>query len=49
MDPGLSAGELSELALVADEYLVPDLTQQVETLLVERLVSGEEYRGAGTI
>ena len=41
LDPGLSAGELSELALVADEYLVPDLTQQVEMLLVERLVSGD--------
>lgn len=39
LDPSLSAGELSELALIADEYLVPDLTLQAEALLVEYLVS----------
>lgn len=39
LDPLLSAGELSELALIADEYLVPDLTLQAEALLVEYLVS----------
>ena len=38
LDPSLSTGELSELALIADEYLVPDLTRQVEALLVESLV-----------
>lgn len=38
LNPSLSAGELSELALIADEYLVPDLTRQVEALLVESLV-----------
>lgn len=36
--PSLSTRELSELALIADEYLVPDLTRQAETLLVECLV-----------
>lgn len=45
LDPGLSAGELSELALIADEYLVPDLTQQAETVLVEYLVSAWFDRG----
>ena len=49
LDPGLSAGELSELALVADEYLVPDLMWQAEALLVECLVSvvldGSGYGG----
>lgn len=39
LDPGLSTAELSELALIADEYLVPDLTRQAEKLLVECLVS----------
>lgn len=39
LNPLLSAGELSELALIADEYLVPDLTLQAEALLVEYLVS----------
>lgn len=38
LNPSLSTRELSELALVADEYLVLDLTHQVEALLVERLV-----------
>ncbi len=38
LNPSLSTRELSELALVADEYLVLDLTEQVEALLVERLV-----------
>lgn len=39
LDPSLSAAELSELALLADEYLVPELALQVESLLVETLVS----------
>lgn len=39
LDPSLSVAELSELALLADEYLTPDLTQQVEIILVEILVS----------
>lgn len=38
LNPSLSTGELSELALIADEYLVPDLTRQMEALLVESLV-----------
>lgn len=42
LNPSLSTRELSELALVADEYLVLDLTQQVEALLVERLVRHRE-------
>lgn len=36
--PSLSTRELSELTLIADEYLVPDLTRQAEALLVECLV-----------
>eukprot|EP00903_Cladosiphon_okamuranus_P021748 g19996.t1 len=43
LDPSLSTGDLSELALIADEYLVPDLTRQAEALLMERL----ELRNAG--
>ncbi|CAM9211740.1 unnamed protein product, partial [Hapterophycus canaliculatus] len=35
--PSLPTRELSELALIADEYLVPDLTRQAEALLVECL------------
>lgn len=38
LNPRLSTGELCELALIADEYLVPDLTRQAEDLLVECLV-----------
>ncbi|CBJ30496.1 similar to ankyrin 2,3/unc44 [Ectocarpus siliculosus] len=39
LDTSLSTRELSELALIADEYLVPDLTRQAEALLVECLAS----------
>lgn len=39
LDPSTSPGELAELALIADEYLVPELTEQAEMLLVETLVS----------
>lgn len=38
LDPALSTAELSEAALIADEYLVPELTHQAEMLLVEALV-----------
>ncbi|CAM9560352.1 unnamed protein product [Ectocarpus sp. 8 AP-2014] len=39
LDTSLSTRELSELALIADEYLVPDLIRQAEALLVECLAS----------
>lgn len=39
LDPNISTVELSELVLLADEYLVPELALQAERLLVESLVS----------
>lgn len=44
LDTSLSTRELSELTLIADEYLVPDLTRQAEALLVECLVSRGNVR-----
>lgn len=44
LDTSLSTRELSELALIADEYLVPDLTRQAEALLVECLVRRGDVR-----